>query len=50
LCQERYEQLLAEVGEILYKQLCQQVQKITEFTEPSYQERANNPSDQEDCS
>ncbi len=38
--QERFEQLLAEVGEVLYKRLCQQVSPVTEThlsssTEPS---------------
>ena len=34
--QERFEQLLAEVGEILYKRLCQQVQSAS--TEPAFKE------------
>ncbi|MGZ3742528.1 MAG: hypothetical protein ACXWRE_07930 [Pseudobdellovibrionaceae bacterium] len=34
--QERFEQLLAEVGEILYKRLCQQVQSAS--TEPALKE------------
>ena len=39
--QERFEQLLAEVGEVLYKRLCQQVSPVksddlsTSSTEPS---------------
>jgi hypothetical protein len=50
LCQERYEQLLAEVSEILYKQFCQQVQKINAVTEPSFQAWENIPSKKEDRS
>ena len=38
--QERFEQVLAEVGEILYKRLCQQVQSA--HTEPALQELVNN--------
>jgi len=33
--QERFEQLLAEVGEVLYKRLCQQVQAQNASTEPA---------------
>lgn len=33
--QERFEQLLAEVGEVLYKRLCQQVQVQNTSTEPA---------------
>jgi hypothetical protein len=40
--QERFEQLLAEVGEVLYKQLCQQVQVDQSLTEPALQELGNN--------
>ena len=36
--QERFEQLLAEVGEILYKRLCQQVPKKSSSTEPALPE------------
>lgn len=33
--QERFEQLLAEVGEVLYKRLCQQVQVQKSSPEPA---------------
>lgn len=38
--QERFEQLLAEVGEVLYKRLCQQVQGKAQSasTEPALKE------------
>ncbi|HEY8270924.1 MAG TPA: hypothetical protein VIG33_08545 [Pseudobdellovibrionaceae bacterium] len=39
---ERFEQLLAEVGEILYKRLCQQVQKKSTSTEPALKELGTN--------
>ncbi len=35
---ERFEQLLAEIGEVLYKQLRQQVQVQNASTEPALQE------------
>lgn len=40
--QERFEQLLAEVGEILYKRLCQQVQEKSASTEPALKELGTN--------
>jgi hypothetical protein len=39
---ERAQQLLAEVGEILYKRLCRQVQVENKSTEPVLQELGNN--------
>lgn len=40
--QERFEQLLAEVGEVLYKRLCQQVQKKSASSEPALKELGTN--------
>ncbi len=39
--QERFEQLLAEVGEVLYKRLCQQVQAQKSSTEPALKKLGN---------
>lgn len=39
--QMRFEQLLAEVGEVLYKNLCQQVQAQSSSTEPALKKLGN---------
>lgn len=39
--QMRFEQLLAEVGEVLYKRLCQQVQAQSSSTEPALKKLGN---------
>ncbi len=39
---ERHEQILAEVGEILYKRLCQQVRSQSKSPEPALKELEEN--------
>ena len=42
--QERFEQLLAEVGEILYKRLCQHVRAQNNSAEPALKQLEKTPA------
>lgn len=42
--QERFEQLLAEVGEILYKRLCQHVHAQNNSSEPALNQLEKTPA------